>query len=122
MDIAATEALRAMETGEAADARRAVEALRPLGPPTPGLARALWTSFLALLGRRGYFARSPGEIEASLREIGEVGEGFDLYDLARSLCRYDSAFHTNGDRVFPVLARFALPHRKDRRGTKGASP
>jgi hypothetical protein len=43
--------------------------------------------FLDLLKRRGYFIDTPLELKASLQEIRNVGEGFDLYDLAAQLER-----------------------------------
>lgn len=50
-----------------------------------------WERFKQLLQRRGYYVETPAKLSASLKEIEEVGAGFDLYDLARSLARYDLA-------------------------------
>lgn len=53
--------------------------------PPPSLREAL----LDLLRRRGYFVSTPDEFTASLVEIESLGEGFDLYDLARQLATLD---------------------------------
>jgi len=71
----------------------------------------MWNSFKRLLHRRGYFVGTPGQVTASLEEIAAVGEGFDLYDLARSLAHYDAArMECRGlsdHRALPELKRFA---------------
>lgn len=71
----------------------------------------MWSSFKRLLHRRGYFVTTPGQVAASLDEIAEVGEGFDLYDLARNLAAYDLArMECRGlsdHRALPELKRFA---------------
>ena len=48
------------------------------------------TAFRALLKRRGYFVESPSELRESLDDIRAVGEGFDLYELARALAELDT--------------------------------
>ena len=64
------------------DVRGAAEAARRLGdPPAEGLRGV----FFALLDQRGYFVKSAEQIAASLREILEVGPGFDLYELSAAL-------------------------------------
>ena len=82
----------------------------------------MWISFMRLLQRRGYFVATPAQIAASLKEIEDIGEGFDLFDLARSLAHYDAVrMECRGlveHRVFPELRRFAPactcnPRRKD---------
>jgi hypothetical protein len=63
-----------------------------------GLAAALWErkgveaptegllpGFRDLLRRRGFFVASDSDFVLSLEEIQNLGEGFDLYDLARQL-------------------------------------
>jgi len=71
----------------------------------------MWNSFKRLLHRRGYFVSTPAQVEASLEEIASVGEGFDLYDLARNLAHYDAARMTcrglADHRALPELRRFA---------------
>jgi hypothetical protein len=71
----------------------------------------LWNSFKRLLHRRGYFVTTPAQMAASLDEIAAVGEGFDLFDLARNLARYDAVrMECRGladHRVLPELQRFA---------------
>jgi len=67
-----------LDEGDTAAAETAALAL-PAGPlPRARIRRA----FVALMGRRGYFVSTPRELAASLEEIREVGEGFDLFDLA----------------------------------------
>ena len=75
------------------DVRGAVEAARRLGGalrggPANGLRRA----YLELLDQRGYFVRTPEQIAASIREIREVGPGFDLYELSDAL-RIEEMIH-----------------------------
>lgn len=48
-------------------------------------------AFLALLDLRGYLLRTPEELAGSIREIRELGPGFDLYDLAAGLASCDAA-------------------------------
>jgi hypothetical protein len=81
---------------ESGDTQRAIASIRDL-------ARELWarkvgsfspdgleTAFQALLHRRGYFVSTPSDLSASLADIQALGEGFDLYDLARSLAELDT--------------------------------
>ena len=69
------------------DVREALGAARRLrrSPAEGARLEVLREAFLALLDRRGYFVETPAQIEASLREIREVGPGFDLYDLVEAL-------------------------------------
>jgi len=71
----------------------------------------MWNSFKRLLHRRGYFVATPAQVAASLDEIATVWEGFDLFDLARNLARYDAArIECRGlsdHRALPELKRFA---------------
>ncbi len=71
----------------------------------------MWTRFKRLLHRRGYYVQTPAQLSASLDEIEAVGEGFDLYDLARSLTAYDAARSAarcpEGHPALPQLVRFA---------------
>lgn len=109
------EALLAMEagqTGDAADALRRLESLvRRDGKAEDVEPARLWASFRQLLHRRGYFVGTPGETGASLAEISEVGEGFDLYDLAAAIGRFDSTIteclSPGTERRFPELKPFA---------------
>jgi hypothetical protein len=75
--------------------------------------RDLWASFLILLDKRGYFTGSPDQLETAFGEIAQVGEGFDLYDLARRLARYDADVH--GSPSFPELGRFAPGRTEEKR-------
>lgn len=71
----------------------------------------MWNRFKRLLHRRGYYVDTPARLDASLDEILAVGEGFDLFDLARSLAAYDDARKEsrgpNGHHALPQLRRFA---------------
>jgi hypothetical protein len=73
---------------------------------------SVWEPFLYLLERRGYFVSGPAETRHALREILEMGPGFDLYDLAAAVARCDHALarHLNAptSRAFPELKSFAL--------------
>ena len=82
----------------------------------------MWNSFKRLLHRRGYFVATPAQLAASLEEIEAVGEGFDLYDLARTLAHYDSVrmdcCGLTDLRSIPELRRFfksctCVRHRKE---------
>ena len=108
---------RILEAMEAAEPLQATEALVRLtadlharGVDGVNLS-GMWNSFKRLLHRRGYFVTTPGQLAASLDEIAEVGEGFDLYDLARNLAAVDIArMECRGlsdHRALPELERFA---------------
>jgi hypothetical protein len=107
-EATAGEILHAMEAAEP------TEAAAVLGRLTEcrgiNLAR-MWISFKRLLHRRGYFVATPAEVEMSLAEIEAVGEGFDLFDLARGLARFDAArmdsMGLRGHRALPELRRFS---------------
>lgn len=75
-----------MKRGEA---REAVEAARELGDSLhrldDGDVERLRAAYLSLLCLRGYFVRTPEDVAASLREIKNVGPGFDLFDLFDAL-------------------------------------
>src|SRR5207249_680349 len=77
----------------------------------------MWRCFKQLLKKRGYFVSTPAEIETSLAEIEAVGEGFDLYDLARRLAQFDGArmerLGLKGHRALTDLKRFAETSRKE---------
>jgi hypothetical protein len=68
----------AREGAEAA--RRLGEALHRQEAGVAGLER-LRAAFLSLLRERGYFVKTPEDLATSIREIRDVGPGFDLYDL-----------------------------------------
>lgn len=98
-----TQVLSSLKAGDPSGASAALERL-PEGPPPESAAlKRLWASFQSLLQRRGYFVDTPAELEASLREIADLGEGFDLHDLARALARYDAAVSECGPRTLPRL-------------------
>lgn len=111
----ASELLQAMEAAEPGEAAAVLDRLahhvRTHHGDGINLAR-MWTSFKRLLHRRGYFVGTPAEIETTLQEIEAVGEGFDLFDLARGLAQFDAlrmeAQGLVGHRALPELARFAL--------------
>ena len=66
------------------DVRGAIEAARRLGDALPR-GNGLRGAFLELLDQRGFFVESPEQVAASIREIREVGPGFDLYELSDAL-------------------------------------
>jgi hypothetical protein len=72
---------------------------------------ALRAAYLQLLRRRGYFIDPPEALSRSLGEIAAVGPGFDLYDLSRSLARYETlrtdCLKLGPDRALPELRKFA---------------
>jgi hypothetical protein len=71
---------------------------------------SLRSAYLRLLRRRGYFVDTPEALLRSLAEIAAVGPGFDLYDLSRSLARYDTlrtdCLHQSSSRTLPELRKF----------------
>lgn len=71
----------------------------------------MWNSLKRLLHRRGYFVATAAQLSASLKEIEEIGEGFDLFDLARNLARYDAVRNRcrglADHRALPELRPFA---------------
>jgi len=97
--LPATEALKTLSDG-----------LHRQGKEEIDLARA-WEAFQRLLERRGYYVDTPARLAESLREIEAVGTGFDLYDLAQSLARYDvvrtRCRKLSGSRTLPELTAFA---------------
>ena len=110
------DAILAMMAGEAFLAKRTFDELERaatsyVGERAKSLSSA-WEPFLSLLGRRGYFVKDLTETRCALEEIEAMGEGFDLYDLAASLSRCDTALavHLNAPsaRMFPELQRFSL--------------
>ena len=109
----ATEILHAMEAAEPTEAAAGLGRLT--NPQGINLAR-MWTSFKRLLHRRGYYVATPAEVEATLAEIEAVGEGFDLFDLARGLAHLDAArmesLSLRGHRALPELRRFACVKEK----------
>jgi hypothetical protein len=70
----------------------------------------MWNSFKRLLHRRGYFVTTAAQVANSLDEIEALGEGFDLFDLARTLAHYDAVrMECRGladHRALPELKRF----------------
>ena len=109
-------AIHSLESGDCARAlafiRDLADALRDgkeAKPAWPALADA----FRSLLRRRGYFVSSPANFENSLDEIHFLGEGFDLYDLARQLAALDTIAYEclklAPGPLFPKLRAFAPP-------------
>jgi hypothetical protein len=118
-ETTATEILHAMEAAEPTEAAAVLGRLTHHLQTHPdegiNLAR-MWTSFKRLLHRRGYFVATPAEVETTLEEIVEVGEGFDLFDLARGLAHFDAArmnaLGLRGHCALPELRRFACLKEK----------
>jgi len=106
----ATELLHAMEAAEPTEAAAVLGRLSHAGRGI-NLAR-MWTSFKRLLHRRGYFVATPAQVDTTLAEIEAVGEGFDLFDLARGLATFDAArmesLGLRGHRALPELRRFSV--------------
>lgn len=108
--------LDAMEAAEPAQATevlaRLTEDLHARGVNGVNLS-GMWHCFKRLLHRRGYFVSTPAQMALTLDEIAAMGEGFDLYDLARNLARYDMArMECRGlsdRRALPELTVFAPP-------------
>ncbi len=106
-----SQVLSSLKAGDPGGASSALERLLEGPPPEAAALKRLWASFQSLLERRGYFVATPAELETSLREIADLGEGFDLHDLARALARFDAALTECGPRTqprrFPQISRFA---------------
>ncbi len=107
---------RSMAVGEAGAALEAVTRLEQefrrradRGAALPGI----WDAFLGLLHRRGYRVSTEAERRDALEEIRQTGAGFDLYDLAEGLARYDTTARECRNAVayplFPPLLIFARP-------------
>lgn len=104
----------ALASGEAGRAAQMMETEIRAGkrhPPGEAAAEAFRKTFFELLRRRGYFVASADQIQASLEEIAQVGEGFDLFDLARALAQYDMIITEcrglRRRRLFPELRAFS---------------
>ncbi len=121
-----SEVFEAMDAGEPLEATAALDRLttqlQDEGLDGINLS-GLWAGFKRLLYRRGYFVNTPVELSTSLKEIEQVGEGFDLYDLARGLAQYDllrmERVGLAGHRALPELKAFSVPrpstrHRKEK--------
>lgn len=106
-----SQVLESLQEGDPSSASAALGRLAEGPPPDSALLKRLWDSFQSLLQRRGYFVDKPAELEVSLREIEELGEGFDLHDLARALARYDATLtectSPKQARRFPQIRNFA---------------
>jgi hypothetical protein len=108
------EAIHSMEKGDAA---RAILSTRELAATLWDRKRmeaqpdGLLKGFRDLLERRGYFAASEADFARSLQEIHALGEGFDLYDLARQLAAVDTictqCLKSAPRPLFPGLQLFA---------------
>lgn len=108
------DAIRAMEAAEPSRAAEAIRGLegalrqkRSSGVPD---FKGAWDAFLRLLFRRGFFTSTSEEMRESLKEIREVGDGFDLYELAKAMARCDvtllECLGRAKARFFPELAPF----------------
>jgi hypothetical protein len=113
---------REVEAGNAsraaAIAGRMAVLLLPSQSAIGDLPAALWPGYVRLLESRGYFTAE--RIDGSLREIQDVGAGFDLFDLSSGLARCDAkitlCLRALPERAFPPLAPFApecvCPHHQ----------
>ncbi len=118
-ETTAGDILHALEAAEPTEAAVVLCRLTDHVQSNPGrginLAR-MWSGFKRLLHRRGYFVATPAEVETTLAEIEEVGQGFDLFDLARGLANLDAtrmeSLGLGGHRALPELRRFALLKEK----------
>lgn len=124
-----------MESGDAAQAGEALRDLEVsaragalLPPPS---CQGMWESFVRLLHRRGYFVATAEELAASLAEIRQIGEGYDLFDLVESLARLDvtltECLARRPQRLFPPLVSFAPrcgcpDHAPDQRSPGPSTP
>ncbi len=107
--------VQAMEAGQARDAVDALSRLeasvRQKGKADGVRLSRIWEAFRLLLHRRGYFVSAPEQIADSLKEIHEVGQGFDLHDLAVTIARFDmeitQCLKLLPERLFPELHAFA---------------
>ena len=106
-----SQVLSSLKAGDPSGASTTLGRLLDGPPPDATTLKRLWGSFQSLLQRRGYFVDNPAEFEASLKEIEDLGEGFDLHDLVRALARYDAALSECGSRRlprrFPQIRHFA---------------
>jgi hypothetical protein len=105
------QALKALDAGEAVEAAAQFERLMAIGKKqgSPVLEpSSAWESLKRLLGKRGYFVATPGQVVKSLEEIRDVGEGFDLYDLVASMARYYRTVAGEAGLLGP-LKQFAAP-------------
>ena len=119
MDGPETPERKILDALEAAEPSRATEVLAHLTADLQARGvngvnlSGMWNSFKRLLHRRGYFVATPAQVTASLDEIVNVGEGFDLFDLARNLAAYDAARMDShglaGHRALPELKQFGPP-------------
>ena len=108
------ETIRAMGASEPQGAVAVTERLTAQvwkGSPDQTDLAGMWGAFMNLLRRRGYYVSTASELAGTLGEIHALGEGFDLYDLARALAELDRAladgFHLKPDRQLPDLKRFS---------------
>ena len=114
------QAARAMEAAEPSQALSAVCRLIRLarvGVGDGAKLEGIRDSFTYLLRRRGYAVSMPSEMACSLNEIYALGEGFDLYELSRSLAELDAILvdcsGQSACRLLPELARFDSPSRRE---------
>ena len=116
---------RWLKLGEARSAAVAAvhleSAMRRSGRNGIGFER-LRDAYMALLDRRGFLVRTPEELSRTIREIQDVGAGFDLYDLSEALAGVDAAstecLNLARERHFPELRPFVprcrCGHHKER--------
>lgn len=100
LELGATEAFKRLE---------AIVRRRPSAEASA--ADGVWDSFVNRLHWRGFLTSTPGEVDSTLKEIRDLGPGFDLFDLARAIARYDAAvtecLKLSERRLFPLLEPFA---------------
>jgi hypothetical protein len=110
-----TQAMLNMDQGHEAAATRTFQRLEAIvrRRPSPEAANpgGAWDSFVNRLHWRGFLTESPEQLASTLSEIRELGSGFDLFDLARAIARYDVAvsecLRLSDRRLFPLLEPFA---------------
>ena len=82
-------------------------------------------AFLTLLCRRGYLVGTPEEVARSIREIYEIGPGFDLYSLSEALAACDlalvSCLGLAVERQLPELGIFDVRCRCGGRKAQGGA-
>jgi hypothetical protein len=117
------EVLKSLEKGEPSAAARLLDRLAAGPLPATEVLPRLWEAFRTLLRRRGYFVDSPSQVSDSLREIAEIGAGFDLHDLATTLARlHTGSTHCGRSRVplgIPELEGFTRGCGCGRLGQEG---
>lgn len=106
-----TEAVEAMQAGEAAVALALLKPLFDVGPGERRIPAALRRdsrrALLTLLARRGFHTEPGPRLEASFEEIRQLGPGFDLFEVCSILAKLDRESTGSGRRrAIPELVPF----------------